>query len=962
MPTLFSSPLRHCPPTPLLPALALTLSNFLSAPILEGQGKNQSQAQGVSISVSTDESGAVATSVAGGPGARYHPSRSLVRFQRGAPSTFLPGSGTAHAFPGDASLYLVQNPPGLSVAETVRRYKSNPNVLYAEPDYLVQAFVTPTDPLWSSQWDMTKISCPAAWDQPTDGTDVVVAVIDTGIDYTHPDLQPNLWTNPPDSAHGYTCIGNGSTPGTCVPGGSDDYGHGTHCAGTIGAAANNGIGIAGINWDVKLLSLKFLGSNGSGWISDAISCFNKVTELKGQGWNIRVTSNSWGGGGFSQALKDAMANAGAAGVVNVCAAGNSGQNADVSPMYPAGYDNRDIVSVLASDINDIGASFTNYGLFNVDIAAPGVSTLSTVPLCTSPPAPPIALCHSSGYKTLSGTSMATPHVSGVLAALFQKHPELSTYEARDLVLLPESYDALSDPKAQSTSTGGRLNFAKALGNSPPAELNGFPTLTMGPNIFASAGSSVNLTAIATDPENDPLRMAWAKSGSTSSQWLFGSMLNSLFPNPSGSSVSFTAPSLARTAMVSYDASVADGRGGGAHDRDYVTVLPAPNPGGPPSGALTVIPTVVQANTSAQIAVSFPVIDPEGLPTMWDFWIGQKSGASGACCYSGPSTTVTLNPGVFRFSTTPIDRELNLGQRPSVVVKIGDPIPAGEPPIAMATLDKLSCPAPCTVAVDMSASSDPDGTIQWYFMNCGVSGFAAGSQSPIGSCSYTTPGTYWMILQVQDNSGSMDVVSTYAIVTPPPGGSDTTPPTVTITSPTNGATVSGNVSITANASDNFTVSKVDFYREGANPIGTDTSAPYAITWDSTTALPGLHTLYAIATDGAGNTATSASVEVTVSGPDAPQVTITSPLNGADVPRRSTVTIEASVTPGSDPVSHVDFLVNSNVVCTDTTPDTTGLYSCDWQVPAKPNKSHVLRATVYDTRGQSGVSSDVTVTAR
>src|SRR5206468_5966792 len=160
-----------------------------------------------------------------------------------------------------------------------------------------------------------------------------------------------------------------------------------------------------------------LDASGSGFISDAVVAFEQVTALKQQGVNVRVTSNSWGGGGFSQALKDAMAQGEAAGILHVCAAGNSGQNADSTPMYPAAYDNRGIISVLASDQNDVGAGFTNYGLASVDIAAPGVSTLSTVPTtsCT--------LCDPSGYKLLSGTSMATPHVSGVLAAMFHKNPD-----------------------------------------------------------------------------------------------------------------------------------------------------------------------------------------------------------------------------------------------------------------------------------------------------------------------------------------------------------------------------------------------------------------------------------------------------------------------------------------------------------------------------------------------------------
>ncbi|HVG36556.1 MAG TPA: S8 family serine peptidase, partial [Thermoplasmata archaeon] len=434
-------------------------------------------------------------------------------------------------------------------------------------------------------------------------------------------------------------------------------------------------------------SCKFLDSNGSGYTSDAVLCFQNVKALKQGGRNIRLTSNSWGGGGFSQELKNAMADVEALGVVNVCAAGNSGLNADVSPMYPAGYDNRGIISVLASDQNDIGAGFTNYGLFNVDIAAPGVGTLSTVPLCSSPPAPPIAICDASGYKLLSGTSMATPHVSGVLAALAHQNPALTAYEARDIVLDPGSFDALSDPRAQTTSTGGRLNFPKTLANprlSNPIVLNGFPTLTIGPDVFAAAGSLVNLTANASDPDNDPLRMSWAKTGNTGSQWLFGSMLNSLFPNASGNSVSFTAPSPARTAMASYDASVADGRGGGAHGRDYVSVSPAPSPGLPPSVTLTVT-TTDPSTFPVTASVSFPATDPEGGPVSKDLWIGQSNGASGSCCYTSSTTSVQLNgAGVYRFSTTAIDQELNLSTRPSAVVKLGGA--TGEPPIASANLD------------------------------------------------------------------------------------------------------------------------------------------------------------------------------------------------------------------------------------------------------------------------------------
>ena len=904
----------------------------------------------VSTSVSQDGRGAASVTV-GLDTPAYHPSRALVRFRSGAAVDFLPGSGPARAFPRDSRLFLVPNPPGLSVREVVRRYRAKPNVLHAEPDYVQQAVAIPTDPLWSQQWDMAKIAAPTAWDTQTNSSDVYAVVIDTGIDFTHPDLQGNL-----DSADSLTCMNN-----SCSPGGADDFGHGTHCAGTIGAVANDGIGIAGLNWQVKLISCKFLGSNGSGYTSDAVLCFQQVKALKQGGVNIRLTSNSWGGGGFSQELKNAMADVEALGVVNVCAAGNSGLNADVSPMYPAGFDNRGIISVLASDQNDVGAGFTNYGLFNVDIAAPGVSTLSTVPLCTTPPAPPIAICDASGYKLLSGTSMATPHVSGVMAALAHQNPALTAYEARDIVLDPGSFDALSDPRAQTTSTGGRLNFPKTLANprlSSPIVLNGFPTLTIGPDVFAAAGSLVNLTASASDPDGDPLRMSWTRSGNTGSQWLFGSMLNSLFPNASGNSVSFTAPSPARTAMASYDASVADGRGGGAHSREYVTVSPTPSPGLPPSVTLTVT-TTDPSTFPVTASVSFPATDPEGGPVAKDLWIGQSNGASGACCFTDSTTSVQLDsPGVYRFSTTAIDQELNLSSRPSAVVKLGGA--TGEPPIASASLDRSSGPVPLTVNINMSASTDPDGTVQWYYTSCGDGGSTFGSQSPLGSCRYDTPGVYWLMLQVQDNSGNVDLVSAYVVATPVPGGPDTENPTVSITSPSSGAQVSGNVSITANASDNVGVTRVDFFLDSVTtPIGSATSSPYTIAWDSGTASPGAHTLSAKARDAAGNTGTSPAVLITVDASTLPQVSITSPTNGTIVQRKATVPIAASVTPGSYPISRVDFLANSSVVCSDA----TGPYGCNWQVPARgSSKSYPLQAKAYDARGSVVASAIVTVTAR
>jgi subtilisin family serine protease len=707
-------------------------------------------------------------------GRAYYPTRVLVRFKDREAPDFLAGSGSVRGFEGDRTLFVVENPPGLSVPEAVGQYAKRPNVLYAEPDFIVHSLDTlPSDPLWSQQWDMTKIAAPKAWDTQTDASDVVVGVIDTGIDFTHPDLQGNLWTNPADGSHGFTCRT------TVSVGGQDDYGHGTHVAGTIGAVANNGSGIAGLNWKVQLLSLKFLDSSGSGAISDAILCFDKATALKQNGVNIRVTNNSWGGGGFSQALKDAMARAEAAGMLHACAAGNSSVNADITPMYPAAYDNRGIISVLATDSKDIGASFTNYGLASVDIAAPGVSTLSTVPTGTC------ALCDPSGYKLLSGTSMATPHVAGVMAGLFHRNPSLSADEARDVVLDFDSYDPLTDSKAASSTTGGRLNFYKASSNpllTSPV-LNGFPSLTVSPSTTASAGSLVTLSASASDPDADPLRTMWMRS--PISAWLLGVELSNLFPSPSGNPFSFTAPALARAGTVPYLAVAADGRGGSAQGVTAVTVSPSAGAGLPPAGTLSVSPTSGPVGTV--VTINYPVTDPDGGPVLFDVRINQKGSGSAACCFSSSPLTATLNTASsYRIGVQAIDKTLNVSTNSSAVVHIGGAV--GEPPVASAVVDKLSGPVPLTVNYDASASYDPDGRITNFYVSCDTGSYAP-SGPPTGSCTYNTPGPHSIFVVVVDNDGYWDSIYLYVVATGGSGSSDPAPtPTPSTPSPTPTATL------------------------------------------------------------------------------------------------------------------------------------------------------------------------------
>jgi subtilisin family serine protease len=900
----------------------------------------------VSADISVAGSNAV-VSVGAPSGPAFAPGRVIVRFR--SDPTFLEGTDRTAALVARDHVFLAHTPRGVSVAAAVARYLRMPNVVYAEPDYLVAAQATPNDPLYAAnQWDMTKISAPAAWDVRTDSSDVVVAVVDTGIDYTHPDLQANLWSDPANaSVHGYTCSG-----GTCVAGGQDNHGHGTHVAGTIGAATDNGVGVAGINWKVKLLSIKFLDANGSGSISDAVAGFALLRSLKLGGVNIRVTNNSWGGGGFSQALKDAMAalevTPGAPGTLDVCAAGNSGVNADFSPMYPAAYDNRGIVSVLASDANDLGASFTNYGLASVDLAAPGVSIYSTEATGTC------SLCDPSGYRTLSGTSMASPHVAGVAAAMLSAHPGLTAAQARDALLRPESYDALTDAKARSTSTGGRLNFAKVLANAgfyANPTLNAFPSVTVGPDAFVNAGGTVSFTQTASDPDGDTLRSVVGRGPvSTGSAWLFGYELTQLFP----STVPFTAPSLARTGAMPYDTSVSDNRGGGASGRNWAVVAPSATPGGSPSGVLTVPAT---ASVGANVTISFTATDPEGGPVAWEVWYSGAGGSSGLCCLLGTSYTRTFSSaGVYRVAVQGIDRELNVTPVYTGVISVGGV--AGVPPIAAATTDVQSGTAPLTVNVDMSGSTDPDGSIPYYFIGCGT-GFTAGQSGSKGSCTFTAPGVYWMLLQVQDSSGLMGLVSKYVVVTPSGAVTpDTTPPTVAITAPTAGATVTGAVSVQASASDagGSGLKEVEYFLDAPNgtSLGKATVAPFSVSWNSDTAATGAHTIWAVARDNAGNASSATSVAVTVFRPTLATVSL-APAGPLTVLRRSTTTFTATITNAPTyPIARVDFVVAGTVVCSDT----TAAYSCAWKAPNGARSLTVI-ARVYDTQGNLTTSNTVSV---
>lgn len=378
-------------------------------------------------------------------GPKYRANRILVRFRNGTPQEAIQGlhqtlnASVVRSFRTIRGLQVVQLSEGTPIAGALERYRRDPNILYAEPDYIVHAFSAPNDPQFSSQWGLQNtgqaggmpgadIHITQAWALTTGSPNVVVGVIDTGVDYTHPDLAQNIWSTSsgfsattqsgtvmqcPAGTHGFNFISE-----TCDP--MDDNGHGTHVSGTIGAIGNNGVGVAGINWQVQILPCKFLDSTGAGDIEGAIACIDLLNQLKESGVDIVATNNSWGGADTSQALHDAIAAAMNDGVLYVAAAGNDFSDNDVYPVYPASFYLPNVIAVAATDRNDALVTFSNFGRRTVHLAAPGRDILSTTPNDTY------------GYD--SGTSMAAPHVTGVAALLKAQNANLDWRGIKNLIL------------------------------------------------------------------------------------------------------------------------------------------------------------------------------------------------------------------------------------------------------------------------------------------------------------------------------------------------------------------------------------------------------------------------------------------------------------------------------------------------------------------------------------------------
>jgi len=440
----------------------------------------------------------------------FVPGEVLVQYGTGASEARRAAVRSAHgaqklAHLGELNVDHLRISPGAdprAVAEALRR---DPDVIEAQPNYIrrIAPAAPPNDPLWldGTLWGIDRIQAQAVWNNFGLGTTtVVVADIDTGVQYTHPDLAANMWQNPGeipgngldddgngyvDDVYGIDAVNHDSDPW-------DDHGHGTHTAGTIGAVGDNAIGVVGVSRNVKILACKMISASGSGTDAEAATCFDYVVAMKNRGVNLRVTSNSWGSlrnGAISSVLQNAVDAAGNAGILNVMAAGNNGYNIEAIPFDPASFTSPSIIAVAAADQSDNRASFSNYGATSVDIAAPGVYIASTY--------------LNGTYVFNTGTSMATPHVAGAAALVLAHAPGLAVGDLKAALMTNV------DPLPQwggVVASGGRLNAFRALsalnsGSKPTVTLTA-PTT----GAIYTAPATINVAAAASDVDGSVARV------------------------------------------------------------------------------------------------------------------------------------------------------------------------------------------------------------------------------------------------------------------------------------------------------------------------------------------------------------------------------------------------------------------------------------------------------------------------
>jgi len=897
----------------------------------------------------------------------------------------------------------VRLPSTVTMPEAIAAFQSMPGIAYAQPNYIRHAIQTapPNDPLWldGSLWGLQKIQAQQAWSNFTTGDgSVIVASIDTGIDYTHPDLAPNMWRNPYetpgngidddgdgyiDDVYGINTANHNSNP-------YDDQGHGTHTSGTIAAVGNNNEGVAGVNWNAKLLSCKFLDASGSGTDAGAIECFDYIVALRARGENIRVTSNSWGSSRSSEpvslALKAAIDAAGALGIINIFGAGNDGTDNDASPFDPASYDSPSIVAVASSGTNDRRSFFSNYGATSVDLAAPGENILSTYP--------------GGAYEYLSGTSMATPHVAGVAALLAKLDPSLTAEGMKTLLL--DNVD-LSTRWTGKVASGGRLNAyraAAAVGasaNTPPAVSITAPF----DGASFKAPALVGLGAAASDDDGTVQQVAFYANGglvgiATGSP--YGVIWNAAVPGSylitavatddhfgtttsapihvtilanAPPTVTLTAPadnsSFTSPALVTIDATAADADGAVQQVAFFANGVPigtdAVSPfsmaWAPAIGAYTItgIATDDQGATTTSAAVHVTVNPMPGRTNVALATNGGTAIASSVLNFNYPASgTINGDRKGLNWGAGGGWNDGTPNASPDWLEVDFRGIKLIEEVNVFSMQDNYSTPVEPTPALTFAYWGLRGFNVQYWdgvewidVPNGVVVNNNLVWRKVVFAPLATSRIRIWVTAALNGYSRMMEVEA-WGV-----SSGINAPPDVALTSPVEGATFSAppSVTVSATASDSDgVVQQVAFFANGA-PIGVDTSSPYSITWTAPT--PANYTLTAVATDAEGATTTSVPVHIVVKPPNvAPAVTIANPASGSSYVTPVTVVIVANASDSDGSIALVKFYANGALLATTS----TAPYTFGWTNPLAG--TYVLTAVATDNEGATATSAPVSVT--
>lgn len=902
------------------------------------------------------------------------------------------------------NIELVRFPPGQAMQIALGNLRGVRGVLRVQPNYIRRTTGTglPNDPFWTdgTLWGLSKIQADAAWQNFSTGDEsVVIANIDTGINYSHPDLAANAWRNPfevagngvdddnngyVDDVYGIDTVNQDSNP-------FDDQGHGTHTSGTLAGVGNNNEGVVGVTWNAKVLACKFLNADGYGTDAGAIECFDYLVMMKNRGINIRVSSNSWGAargsGAPAVALQSAIDAAGNAGILNVFGAGNDGTDNDLMPFDPASYGLASIVSVASSGPTDRRSFFSNFGATSVHLAAPGEDIVST--------------SLGSGYVSASGTSMATPHVAGVAALLAGMDPSLTPDAIKTLLL--GSVDQ-SQRWAGRVSSGGRLNAykaAQAVGTNPNNEAPSVTLTAPAEGATYKAPVNISLEAAAADTDGTIKMVTFFANGAP---------IGSDTTSPYGVTWMNAAPgTYTLTAM--------------AQDDKFKTTTSAPvhifvADNTPPTVGITSPGEGASFTSPAEVTIEADAADSDGAVIKVEFFAdGVSLGADTVAPY-----TVTWKPAAGPHVLKAIVTDNVGGTTTSALVNIVVTTIPGRINVARSSNGGVAT-ASSTLGPNYPASGAINGDRRGLLWGAG-GGWNDGTQNagpdwievafsgtklieevnvfsmqdtytapsdPTPTMTFSLFGLRAFEMQYWDGAAWLPVpggvvtnnslvwrkalfapivtskirifitaaLNGYARVMEVEAwgvsAAANVAPAVSVTHPVEGASfvAPANLQVTVAANDeDGTVQQVDFFVDGVLS-GSSLVAPYTFNWSSS--VMGAHTLTAIATDNQGASRTSAPVHVTVVAANVPPtVTIASPAEGDTFTAPASITLTATAADTDGSVVSVAYFANGTLVGTGTSQP----FSVPWAGVAAG--TYTITAVATDNIGAVATSPSVSVT--